>query len=86
MRNVEKIKKQNSLPSGFINKLWGAVCIGAVIWFIYAFGGSFLTLAGLFIGYKLIRLVIRLTGLVLSLVFTLISILILIAILSLLII
>jgi uncharacterized membrane protein len=86
MRNIEKIKKQNSLSSEIFIKLglW-LMGLGLIAGLIYAFGASFSAVAGVYPGYKLLRLVLRLLGQILALAFTLISIIILIAIISLLI-
>jgi hypothetical protein len=87
MENTEKIRKQfHSLGSGIIIKLGGWLLgLIAVIVLIQAFGASISTAVGIWLGYKVLRLVMRLFGLLLSLVFTLVSIFILIGIISLLI-
>ena len=86
MRNKEKILKQNSLSSR-INIRIGLALVGvvAVVWFISAIGTSFSALVAVWLGYKLLRLIFKVIGLVFSFVFTLISIGILITIISLLI-
>ncbi|MDR0506867.1 MAG: hypothetical protein LBH32_08655 [Dysgonamonadaceae bacterium] len=86
MRNEEKIKKHNSLSSKFYIKLglWIAG-LAIIAGFVWACGATFWTIAGIYLGYILLRLVLRLIGLVLWLVFTVIAIIILTAIISLLI-
>jgi hypothetical protein len=87
MVNSEKILKQkNSLRFG-INISIGLVLagLGVVVGLIFGFGGTFSTVAGIYIGYKLLRLILRALSLVFSLLITLVSIAILILIISLLI-
>jgi hypothetical protein len=88
MENTEKIRKQfHSLGSELIIKFGGWLLgLVAVIVLIKAFGASFSTVAGIYLGYRVLRLAMRLFGLLISLVFTLVSIFILIGIISLLII
>jgi hypothetical protein len=87
MRNTEKIRKQNSLNSELIIKSGGWLLgLAAVIVLIQAFGASISTAVGIYLGYRVLRLVMRLFGLLISLVFTLVSIFILIVVISLLII
>jgi hypothetical protein len=88
MENTEKIRKQfHSLGSELIIKSGGWLLgLAAVIVLIQAFGASISTIVGIYLGYRVLRLVLRLFGLVLSIVFTAISIFILIVIISLLII
>jgi hypothetical protein len=88
MENTEKIRKQfHSLGSELIIKLGGWLLgLVAVIVLIKAFGASFSTVVGIYLGYRVLRLVMRLFGLLVSLVFTLVSIFILIVVISLLII
>lgn len=87
MRNKEKILKQNSLSSR-INIRIGLLVVGLtlVICLISAVGASFSALVGVWLGYKLLKLIFKVTGLILSLFFTLVSIGIIITIISLLII
>jgi hypothetical protein len=59
------------------------VYAGLIIGLVYAFGALFPVVVGVYLGYKVLKLVLRFSGLVLSLVFTLVSIIILIAIISL---
>jgi hypothetical protein len=86
MENTVKIKKQfHSFGSGIIIK-FGCWLLGliAVIVLIHAFGASISTVAGIYLGYRVLKLAMRLFGLVLSIVFTMVYIFILIAIISLL--
>jgi hypothetical protein len=78
MRNIEKIRKHNSLGSKLIIKMGLSV---AIIGLLYVIGASFSVVAGICLSYKILRLVLRLFGLVLALVFTVISIFIMIIIL-----
>jgi hypothetical protein len=87
MVNSEKILKQkNSLSSG-INISIGLVLAGLTVatGLICGFGGTFSTVAGVYLGYKFLRLILRVLSLVFSLLITLVSIAILILIISLLI-
>jgi len=86
MRNEEKIRKQkNSLLWNRHKIGLGLLGLAAVVGLIYAFGASFSVVVGIYLAYKLLRLVLRFFSLLLSLVFTVVSIIILIAIISLLI-
>ncbi|MDR3265959.1 MAG: hypothetical protein LBT24_00100, partial [Tannerella sp.] len=78
-------KQKNSLLWNHHKIGLGLLGLVAVVGLIYTFGTSFSAVIGGYLGYKVLRLVMRLFGLVLSLVFTLISIIILITIISLLI-
>ena len=87
MVNNEKIRKQkNSLRFG-INIKFGLllVVLAVVTGLIWACGATIQTVVGIYLGYKVLRLVFRLIRLVLSSVFTIVSIVILILIISLLI-
>ncbi|MDR2056995.1 MAG: hypothetical protein LBP83_01700 [Dysgonamonadaceae bacterium] len=85
MRNEEKIKKQNSLLWNQ-HKIWmGLLGLVAVVVLMHAFGASFSVVVGVYLGYRVLRLVLRLWGLLASVVFTVVSIIILISIISLLI-
>jgi hypothetical protein len=88
MENTKKIRKQfHSLSSELIIKLGGWLLgLVAVIVLIQAFGASVSTVVGIYLGYRVLRLVMRLFGLLVSLVFTLVSIFVLIVIISLIII
>jgi hypothetical protein len=79
---MEKIRKQHSLGSKFIIKagFWMAMA-----WLIYATGTSFSIVAGVYLGYRVLRLVLRLFGLVMAAVLTAVSIFIVIIIVLLLI-
>ena len=87
MRNkVKNIETKKLPPLGININIW--FCLAGLIvaaGLIYACGATFTTVAGIYLGYKLLRLILRVFGLVLSLFFTLVSITILIAIISLLI-
>ena len=86
MRNEEKIRKQNSLGSGIIIRLGGYLAgLAAVIVLLHAFGATFSTIVGVYLGYRVLRLVMRLFSLLLACVFTAVSIIIMILIISLLI-
>jgi hypothetical protein len=86
MRNEEKIRKQkNSLLWNQHKIGLGLLGLGAVAGLIYAFGTSFSAVAGVYLGYKVLRLALRLFHLILASVFTVVSIIILIIIISLLI-
>jgi hypothetical protein len=77
IKNTQKIKKQNSLRSELIIK---TVVWGLIIGLIYASGTSFSVVAGVYLGYKILRLVLQLFGLVTAIVFTVVRIFILITI------
>jgi hypothetical protein len=85
MRNEEKTGKQkNSLLSGINIRFWcWTVGLAAVFGLIHAFGASFSTVVGVYLGYKVLRLFIRLIGQILSIVFTIVFIVILIIIITL---
>jgi hypothetical protein len=87
MVNNEKILKQkNSLRSGIHIRFWGCLAgLAVVAGLIWACGATVSAVVGVYLGYKVLRLVLRLIGFVLSAVFTVISIIILITIISLLI-
>jgi hypothetical protein len=87
MVSNEKIMKQkNSLRSG-INISTGLVLAGlaVVLGLLYGFGGTFPAVAGIYPGYRLLRLILRVLGLLLSLFISVVSIVILTLIISLLI-
>lgn len=84
MGNMEKIKKQSALSLGIIIRFGlGVGILGAVIGVIYACGAPVASLVGIYLGYKLVKLLLRLVGLILSLAVTIISIIVLITIISL---
>jgi hypothetical protein len=86
MRNEEKIRKQKNSLLWNHHKIWlGLLGLVAVILLIHAFGASFSAVVGVYLGYKVLRLVLRLFSLVMASVFTVVSIIILISIISLLI-
>jgi len=60
-------------------------CFTVVIGLLYACGATFFTVLWVYLGYKVLRLGLRLFGFLLSFVFTLFSILILLLIITLLI-
>ena len=86
MRNNGK-NNETKLPLLGINiKFWGCLAgLAVVAGLIYICGATFSTIVGIYLVYKLLRLILRVFGLVLSLFFTLVSIVILIIIISLLI-
>lgn len=85
-RNKEKILKQNSLASRIYIKI-GLYILGItlIVWLIQVLGATFSTILCAVLGYQLLKLTVRLLGLVLSLVFTLVPIIILTVIILLLI-
>jgi hypothetical protein len=87
MVNNEKIIKTKKLPPLGINIRFCLLLAGlaAVAGLIWACGTTVPAVIGVYLGYRVLRLVIRLTGLLLSILFTVISIIILMAIISLLI-
>ena len=84
MRNSVK-NIETKLPLLGINiKFWGWLTgLAVVVGLIYVCGTTISTVVGIYLGYKVLRLVMRLIGLAMLCVFTLISIIILIAIISL---
>ena len=83
-RNKEKIMKQkNSLLWNQHKIFIGLLVLGAVVGLIGACGASIWTVVEIYLGYKALRLVLRLFGLLLSVLFTIIFILILFFIISL---
>jgi hypothetical protein len=85
MRNEEKIRKQkNSLLWNHHKIGLGLLGLVAVVWLIHLFGASFSAAVGVYLGYRALRLVIRLFSLVMAAVFTVVSIIILITVVSLL--
>ena len=88
IKNTEKTEKQNSFGSKLIiNRVWAWMAgMAAVIVLLHAFGATFSTIVGIYLAYKILRLVMRLIGLVFAIVFTVVSIFILIVIIALIII
>jgi hypothetical protein len=82
MRNIEKIRKHYSLSSKLLIKTGLLVAIAGRI---YVSGASFSAIVGIYLGYRILRLVLRFFGLVMALVFTGVSICVLIIIITLLI-
>ena len=82
MRNNVKNNETKLPPLGINIKFewWLIVAVGL----IYACGVTFTTVAGIYLGYKILRLVVRLIGVAISCVFILVLIIILVAIVSLL--
>jgi len=78
---------ETKLPLLGINiKFWGCLAgLAVVAGLIYACSATFTTAVGIYLGYKLLRLILKAFRLALSLFLTVISIVILIAIISLLI-
>jgi hypothetical protein len=67
-----------------IIKLGGCLAgLAAVVGVLHAFYGSISTIVGVYLGYRILRLLMRLFGLLCATVFTLFSILILFLIISL---
>jgi hypothetical protein len=87
MVNNEKILKQkNSLRSGInISIRLILAVLAAVAGLMLGFGSVILAAVGIWLGYRVLRLVFRLAGLLLRLVFVLVSIVVLSIIISLLI-
>ena len=86
MRNNEKNIETKLPPLGININFWLRLAgLAMVAGLIYACGATFTTVAGIYLGYKLLRLIFRFFGLIISLFFTVVSIVILIAIISLLI-
>jgi len=90
MVNIKKILKQiNSLSSGInIKFLLRLACLVGVVGLISAHGAVFPTVVGvvgIYLGYRILRLVMWFAGLIISCALKLISIIILITIISLLI-
>lgn len=84
VNNKKILKQKSSLLSGILINFVG--CLAGLAVFavlIYFFGASISTIIGVYLGYRILRLVMRLFGLLLSIIFTVVAILILIAIISL---
>jgi hypothetical protein len=83
MKMVHEIKNLKTIkfPPLRIHIRWAA--LSAVIGLLYLSGATFSTLLSVYLGYRVLRLVMRLSGLFLSVVFTVISIAILVLIISL---
>ena len=79
---IKNIKTK--LPPLRINiRFWGwLVAITAIVGVFYANGASISLIFGIYLGYKVLRLVMRLFSLFLSIVFTAISVAILVLIIS----
>ena len=80
MVHIVKNKKQR-LPLLKINIRLGLQL--AVFGVLYVYSGSISTVLGVFLGYRLLRLILRLIGLLVTSVFTLISIIVLLLFISL---
>ncbi len=64
-------------------RFWGWIAgLAVVIGLIYACGTSVSVLIGVYLGYRVLRLAMRLIGQMLSIVFTVVSILVLVAVIS----
>ena len=85
MRNNEKNSETKLPPLGININFWLRLAGLAVVAGLIYCGATFTTVVGIYLGYKLLRLIFRFFRLVLSLFFTVVSIVILIAIISLLI-
>jgi len=79
VHTVKNIKQR--LPRLKINISLGLQL--AVFGVLYVYSGSISTVLGVFLGYRLLRLILRLIGLLVTSVFTLISIIFLLLIISL---
>ena len=86
MRNNGK-NNETKLPQLGVNiKFWRILAgLTLIIGLLYAFGATFQTFIGIYLGYKVLRLILRVFGLFVSLFFSLVSIVILTVIISLLI-
>jgi hypothetical protein len=75
MVHNEKIMKQkNSLSSGIIISFGSVLAVvGVVAGLIFGFGGTFSTVAEIYLGYKLLKLILRVMGLFVALLLTLVS-------------
>ena len=81
-----KNRKTKLPPLRIIIKLGGRlVGLTVVIGLLYAFSANISTVLGVYLGYKALRLVMRLFGLLVSAVFTIVSILFMLLIITLLI-
>ncbi len=81
MRN--KVKNiETKLPQLGINIKFWLRLTGLAVFFglIYACGATFSTVAGVYLGYKLLRLILRILGLLFSLFISTVSVVILIVI------
>jgi len=86
MRNNFKNIKTKLPPLG-INISWGWLAgLAVVAGLIWADGATISAVVGIYLGYKALRLVMRLFGQIISIVFTAVTIIILITIISLIII
>ena len=86
MRNNEK-NIETKLPLFGINiKFWLWLAgLAVVVWLIYVCGATVSTVVGIYLGYKLLRLILRIFGLIVSLFVSAVFAVILIVIISLLI-
>jgi hypothetical protein len=87
MENTEKIRKQFHFPGSELIIKSGGWLLGlaAIVVLIHLFGASFSAVVGIYLGYRILRLVMRLFSLVMAVIFTVVSVVILISIISLLI-
>ena len=87
VHEIKNIETKKLTRLGIIIRLgvW-LVSLAAFVTFINHFVASVSVVAGVYLGYKVFRLLIRLIGQTLSIIFTVIAILILISIISLIII
>jgi hypothetical protein len=87
VHGIKNSETKKLLRLGIYIKLVGWIAgLAVVAGLIYAFGTSVSTIIGVYLGYRVLRLIMRLFGQMLSLVFTVVSILILVAVISLIII
>jgi len=68
MRNNVKNNETKLPPLGINIKFgWWLVGLAMVVGLIYAFGATISTIASIYIGYKLLKLILRVFGLLISL-------------------
>ena len=83
--NIKNIETKLPLLGININNLLRLAGLAVVVWLIYIFGATFSTIVGIYLGYKLLRLIFKMFRLLVSLFFSAVFAVILIAIISLLI-
>lgn len=84
VHGIKNSETKKLLRLGIHIRFWGWLAgLAVVAGLIHAFGASISTVVGMYLGYRVIRLVMRLFGQVLSIVFTVVIILILLTAISL---
>jgi hypothetical protein len=79
--NEKILKQKNSLHSGINISIWLMLAgLAVVAGLIFGFGGTFSAVAGIWLGYKLLRLILQFLGLLVALLVTLVSAVVLIII------